>query len=218
MKKYISFTVSLVLLSVSACTPSTSATAGSTKSASPDATSSSNSSNKTKKDGEPSTNAKPETGALTDWQDYSSRTGKFSIKMPTKPEELSQEKKTDVGTIKINMAVAEKNSSAYMVGYNDYPDKFADSEIQVRLTKGMEGFVTGSIKGEVKSSKKSMLGETPCIDFEGVGKIQAIDASAKGRICIADNIRLYQVVAVGPSDKFSNSDVDRFVASFKINK
>ncbi|PZV12498.1 MAG: hypothetical protein DCF20_17375 [Pseudanabaena sp.] len=218
MKKYISFAVSLVLFSVSACTSSTSATAGSTKSASPDTTSASNSSDKTKKDGEPSTNAKPETGALTDWQDYSSRTGKFSVKMPAKTEELAQETKTDVGKIKINMTVAEKNSSAYMVGYNDYPEKFADSEIQIRLTKAMEGFVTGSIQGEVKSSKKSMLGETPCLDFEGVGKIQSIDAFAKGRICIADNIRLYQVVAVGPSDQFSNSDVDRFVSSFKINK
>jgi hypothetical protein len=195
MKKYISFAVGLVLLGVSACTPSTSENASSTKSASP-------------------SNSAPTTG----WQDYSSSAGKFSVQVPSKPQEVSQEKKTDVGTIKINMAVSELNSSAYMASYNDYPEKFPEAEIQTRLTEGVKGFVTGSIKGEIKSSKSSKLGEIPCQDFEATGKIQSINASAKGRICIANNIRLYQVVSVGPSDKLSNADVDRFIDSFKINK
>jgi hypothetical protein len=208
MKKYISLAIGLVLFGLSACTPSTSENASSTKSASP-----SNSSDKPKA-GEPTTDPKPATG----WQDYSSSAGKFSVQVPSKPQELSQEKKTDVGVIKINMAVSELNSSAYMASYNDYPEKFPEAEVQTRLTEGVKGFVTGSIKGELKSSKESKIGETPCQDFEATGKIQSINASAKGKICIADNIRLYQVVAVGPSDKLSNADVDRFIASFKINK
>jgi hypothetical protein len=195
MKKYISFVVGLVLFGVSACTPSTSTDTSSTKSAVP-----SNS------------------AAATGWQDYSSSAGKFSVQVPSKPQEVSQEKKTEVGVIKINMAVSELNSSAYMASYNDYPEKFPEAEIQTRLTEGVKGFVTGSIKGELKSSKESKLGDTPCQDFEATGKIQSINASAKGKICIADNIRLYQVVAVGPSDKLSNADVDRFIDSFKINK
>lgn len=206
MKKYISFAIGLVLFGVSACTPSTSENASSTKSADP-----SNSSDKAK-------DVKPETGSSTGWQDYSSSAGKFSVQVPSKPQEVSQEKKTDVGTIKINMAVSELNSSAYMASYNDYPEKFPEAEVQTRLTEGVKGFVTGSINGELKSSKESKLGETPCQDFEATGKIQSINASAKGKICIADNIRLYQVVAVGPSDKLSNADVDRFIDSFKINK
>ncbi|GBO53452.1 hypothetical protein APA_1359 [Pseudanabaena sp. lw0831] len=211
MKKYLSFVVSLILFTVSACTPSKSEPASSSKSASP-----SNSSDKAK-DGELKTDSKSEPAA-TGWQDYSSGTGKFSVQMPNKPQELSQEQKTDVGEVKINMVLSESNTSAYMVGYNDYPAKFTDSEIPIRVTQAVKGFVTGSIKGEIKSSKEFKLGETPCIDFEGSGKIQSTDASAKGRICIADNIRLYQVVVVAPSDKFSNADADRFIASFKINK
>jgi hypothetical protein len=195
MKKYISFAVGLVLFGVSACTPSTSTDTSSTKSTAP--------SNST---------------TATGWQDYSSSAGKFSVQVPSKPQEVSQEKKTEVGVIKINMAVSESNSSAYMASYNDYPAKFPEAEVQTRLTEGVKGFVTGSIKGEIKSSKESKLGETPCQDFEATGKIQSINASAKGKICIADNIRLYQVVAVGPSDKLSSADVDRFIDSFKINK
>lgn len=208
MKKNISFVVGLVLFAVSACTPSPSENVSSTKSTAP-----SNSSDQNKTEA-PKTDSKPANG----WQDYSSAAGKFSVQVPNKPQEVSQEKKTDIGNIKINMAVSESNSSAYMASYNDYPEKFADSEVQLRLTEGVKGFVTGSIQGEIKSSKESKLGDIPCQDFEATGKIQSINASAKGRICIADSIRLYQVVAVGPSDKFSVSDVDRFIASFKINK
>ncbi len=208
MKKYLSFAVSLVLFAVSACTPSTSETTSSTKPASPN-----KSSDKAK-----NTDSKPEPLTTNSWQDYSSESGKFSVQMPTKPQELSQEQKTDVGEVKINMVLSESNTSAYMVSYNNYPAKFTDSEIPIRVTQAVKGFVTGSIKGAIKSSKESKLGETPCIDFEGSGKIQSTDASAKGRICIADNIRLYQVVVVAPSDKFSNSDADRFIASFKIKK
>ena len=208
MKKYLSFAVSLVLFAVSACTPSTSETTSSTKSASP-----SNSSDQAK-----NTDSKPEPSATNGWQDYNSESGKFSVQMPTKPQEQSQEKKTEVGAVKINMAISESNTSAYMVSYNDYPAKFTDSELQERINLGAKGFITGSIKGKINSSKESKLGESPCLDFDGTGKIQSIDATAKGRICIADNIRLYQVVVVAPSDKFSQADADRFISSFKIKK
>jgi hypothetical protein len=207
MKKYLPCAVSLVLLTVGACTP-TSETTSSTKSASP-----SNSSDKAK-----TTDSKPEPSATNGWQDYSSESGKFSVQMPTKPQEQSQEKKTEVGAVKINMAISESNTSAYMVSYNDYPAKFTDSEIPERINMGAQGFITGSIKGKINSSKESKLGEIPCLDFDGTGKIQSIDATAKGRICIADNIRLYQVVVVSPSDKFSQADADRFISSFKIKK
>ena len=208
MKKYLSFAGSLVLFTVSACTPSTSETTSSTKSASP-----SNSSDQAK-----NTDSKPEPSATNGWQDYNSESGKFSVQMPTKPQEQSQEKKTEVGAVKINMAISESNTSAYMVSYNDYPAKFTDSELQERINLGAKGFITGSIKGKINSSKESKLGESPCLDFDGTGKIQSIDATAKGRICIADNIRLYQVVVVAPSDKFSQADADRFISSFKIKK
>jgi hypothetical protein len=212
MKKNISFAVGLVLFGVSACTSSPTENASSTKSASP--SSSSDKAPDKVKDGGSKADSKPETG----WQDYTSEAGKFSVQVPSKPQDMSQEKKTDVGTLKLNMTVSSANSSAYMTSYNDYASKFADSEIQSRLTEGVKGFVTGSIKGEIKSSKEFKLGEVPCQDFEAVGKIQSINATAKGRICIVDNIRLYQVVALGPADKFSNSDADRFITSFKIKK
>jgi hypothetical protein len=111
MQKYLSFAVSLVLFTVGACTPSTNETASSSKSADPIY-----SSDKAK-----NTDSKPQPSATNGWQDYSSESGKFSVQMPTKPQEQSQEKKTEVGAVKINMAISESNTSAYMVSSNDYP-------------------------------------------------------------------------------------------------
>jgi hypothetical protein len=200
MKKYLPFATSLVLFAVGACNSSPIETASPTK---PTSTSA-------------STDSKPAASDASGWQDYTSEGGKFSVQMPTKPQELSQEKKTDIGTVKINMALSESKDSAYIVGYNDFPGKFTDAEISTRLNLGAKGFMSGSMKGTITSSKETKLGEIPCLDFDGSGKIQTIDAKAKGRICIADNARLYQVVMATPSNKFSQVDADRFIASFKI--
>jgi hypothetical protein len=206
MKKYLPFAASLVLFAVGACNSSPTETASPTKptstSASPDKAS--------------NTDSKPVASDAAGWQDYTSEGGKFSVLMPTKPQELSQEKKTDIGTVKINMALSESKDSAYIVGYNDFPGKFTDDEISTRLNLGAKGFMSGSMKGTITSSKETKLGEIPCLDFDGSGKIQAIDAKAKGRICIANNARLYQVVMATPSNKFSQADADRFISSFKI--
>jgi hypothetical protein len=208
MKKYLPFAVSLVLFAVSACNTSASETTSSVKPAS-----TSNSPDKAK-----NTDSKTAPSDANGWQDYTSEAGKFSVQMPTKPQELSQEKKTDLGTVKINMALSESSNSAYIVGYNDFPSKFTNDEISTRLNLGAKGFMTGSMKGKITSSKETKLGEIPCLDFDGSGKIQEIDATAKGRICIAHNARLYQVVMATPSNKFSQADADRFIASFKIKK
>ncbi|OYQ62812.1 hypothetical protein B9G53_20485 [Pseudanabaena sp. SR411] len=190
MTRSASFAVGLVLLVVSACTPSTPIS----ETPSPTKTTNSNT-----------------------WQDYTSEAGKFSVQMPNKPEERSEERKTDIATVKMNMAVSEFNDSAYFASYADFPEQFPDSEIQPRLNEAMKGIV-GGLKGTVKSSKESKLGKASCRDFEASGKIQAIDALFKGRICLSDNRRFYQMFVLAPATKFSNADVDRFITSFKINE
>lgn len=192
MKKSASFAAGLVLLALSACTPPSAPTS------------------------EAPSITKPIKSSNT-WQDYTSEAGKFSVQMPNKPEERSEEKKTEIATVKMNMAVSEFNDSAYFASYADFPEKFPDSEIQPRLNEAMKGIVD-SLKGKVKSSKESKLGKASCLDFEASGKIQVIDALFKGRICLNDNRRFYQMFVLAPATKFSNADVDRFLGSFKINE
>jgi hypothetical protein len=220
MKKYISLAAGLVLFAVSACTPSTPVAENATPktTATPTATSSAKPTEKPK-DGtstpEAKTTDKPTTASA--WQDYKSSAGKFSIQVPSKPQEQSQDQKTDVGTIKLNMVIAEANDSGYFVGYADFPNKIANpADIQKGLADSVKGSVA-NLKGEVKSEKEYLLGDIPCRDFEASGKVQTTDVSMKGRFCLADN-RLYQVFALGAADKIAAADVDRFITSFKIEK
>jgi len=217
MKKYISLAAGLVLFTVSACTPSTPVTdnATPTKVASPTATSSEKPLEK------PTSTAKVDdklpTSNAAGWQDYKSSTGKFSVQLPSKPQEQSQDQKTDVGTIKLNMVIAESNDSGYFVGYADFPNKISNpADIQKGLGDSVKGSVA-NLKGEIKSEKEFLLGDVPCRDFEAGGKVQSTDVSMKGRFCLAGN-RLYQVFALGAKDKIATADVDRFITSFKIEK
>ena len=220
MKKYISLAAGLVMFAVSACTPSTPVTENPTPKQTTTVSTASPTATSEKPSASPASTTKAEekiTGNAADWQEYKSATGKFMIQVPSKPQEQSQDQTTDVGTIKLNMVIAEANDSGYFVGYADFPNKVADpADIQKGLGDSVKGSVS-NLKGEIKSEKEYMLGDVPCRDFEAGGKVQATDVSMKGRFCLADK-RLYQVFVLGSKEKFSTSDVDRFITSFKIEK
>jgi hypothetical protein len=222
MKKYISLAAGLVLFAVSACTTATpeADNATPTKSALPTANATEKPPEKPK-DGttpEVKTGDKPEpTSSANGWQDYKSSAGKFTVEVPSKPQEQSQEQKTNVGTIQLNRVIAEASDSGYFIGYADFPNKIANpADVQKGLGDSVKGSVA-NLKGVIKSEKEYMLGDVPCRDFEASGKVQTTDVSMKGRFCLAGN-RLYQVFALGAADKIAAADVDRFIKSFKIEK
>lgn len=200
MKKYISLAAGLVLFAVSACTTATPVADNATpaKSALPTANATEKPPEKPK-DGttpEVKTGDKPEpTSSANGWQDYKSAAGKFTVEVPSKPQEQSQEQKTNVGTIQLNMVIAEASDSGYFIGYADFPNKIANpADVQKGLGDSVKGSVA-NLKGVIKSEKEYMLGDVPCRDFEASGKVQTTDVSMKGRFCLAGN-RLYQVLSL----------------------
>jgi hypothetical protein len=153
-----------------------------------------------------------EANAVPSWQEYKSEPGKFSVQMPNKPQEQTQNQKD----VKLNIVAAEVGPSAYFVGYADFPNKVQEAEIQAGLTQSVKGAMT-NLQGEIKTEKETKLDGYPCRDFDGVGKIDKVEINIKGRFCFVEN-RLYQVFALGDKTKISPADVDKFIESFKLLK
>jgi hypothetical protein len=213
MKKYhqfISIATGLIVVALSAC--SSPATNDLSNTATPPASSPTI---------EPSatptpTTASPAANADIAWQDYQSATGKFSLQVPGKPQEQSQEQPTEAGTVKVNMVITEANNSGYFVGYADIPDKSAAPvDVQKSLGESIKSSVA-NINGELKSEQEYKLGTFPCRDFDATGKVQTTDVIMKGRFCISEN-RMYQVFALGSKENLETKDMERFINSFKIN-
>jgi hypothetical protein len=164
----------------------------------------------------PTTATSPTPSAEISWQDYQSALGKFSLQVPGKPQEQSQEQTTEAGKVKVTMVVTEANNSGYFVGYADVPDKSAAPvDAQKSLAESIKSLVA-NINGELKLDQEYKLGTFPCRDFDAAGKVQATDVIMKGRFCIAEN-RMYQVFAIGSKENLDPKDAKRFIDSFKIN-
>ncbi len=215
MKKYrqsISIATGLIVVALSACS---SPTANDLSNNSPTPTATSSPSDK------PTVNPTPTTGSATPsseivWQDYQSAMGKFSLQVPGKPQEQSQEQPTETGNVKVNMVITEANNSGYFVGYADVPDKSAAPvDIQKSLGESIKSSVA-NINGELKSEQEYKLGTVPCRDFDAAGRVQTTDVIMRGRFCISEN-RMYQVFALGSKENLETKDVERFITSFKIN-
>lgn len=211
MKKYhqfISIATGLIVVALSACS---SPTANDLSNNLPTATATSSPTTK------PTATPTPTTANIDiAWQDYQSTPGRFSLQVPGKPQEQSQEQPTETGTVKVNMVITEANNSGYFVGYADIPDKSAAPvDVQKSLGESIKSSVA-NINGELKSEQEYKLGTFPCRDFDATGKVQTTDVIMKGRFCISEN-RMYQVFALGSKENLETKDVERFINSFKIN-
>ena len=58
-----------------------------------------------------------------DWVDFTSKAGKFTVKMPSKPKEKTKEVETPAGTITTHVFGAPGDDGAYIVAYTDYPEE-----------------------------------------------------------------------------------------------
>lgn len=216
MKKYhhsISIATGLIVVALSACS---SPTANDLSNNLPTTTSPTSSPTNTPTATPTPTAASPTPNNDIAWQDYQSAAGKFSLQVPGKPQEQSQEQSTEAGKVKVNMVITEANNSGYFVGYADVPDQSAAPvDIQKSLAESIKSSVT-NINGELKSDQEYKLGAFPCRDFDAAGKVQTTDVIMKGRFCIAEN-RMYQVFAIGSKDNLDPKDAERFISSFKIN-
>jgi hypothetical protein len=152
------------------------------------------------------------------WETFSSKSGKYSISLPSKPMETDKKIDSAAGELTIYMAlVAPNNDLAYLVTYNDYPDAaLAGAEKDAMLDGVRDGNVK-SFGGKVASEKKITLGKEKYPGREILLEKPGETAVYRARMYLVNN-RLYQVVIVSTKDVATNKDTDNYFESFKLSE
>jgi len=163
----------------------------------------------------PMTPAKAPANALpAGWETFTSKDGGYTVAAPGKLKTSSQQVKTAVGNIKMNMALLSKKNTAYLAIHADYPAVTLKADPQ----KILDGARNGAIKQMGASAtgyKKITINGFPGQEFSGTTKLENVPAFVTARIYLVRQ-RLYQQIVVGPEDEKSTKDIDLFFKSFKI--
>jgi hypothetical protein len=157
----------------------------------------------------------PLSGRADDWKTFTSKEGRFSVRMPGSPQEQTQEVKTPDGKLSVHLLVsALAVDRVVYVSYSDYPPKAVEGKQKEFLDGTVKGNVT-SLKGKVLSEKKIEVGQGKLPGRELLMDLPDKKQMYRSRIVLAGN-RLFQVVAVGSEEFVKSKAVGEYLDSFKI--
>jgi len=146
------------------------------------------------------------------WSKYSNDGGKFSVMVPTQPQEGS---KTEKGVLLHTFQMVQP-PRMYMVLYSDYPEADLRLETPVRLRAERDGFLKGISEGKLVSERefKFMRGsrELPALEFAS----ETPKVNYKTMV-ILDGQRVYFICAGGLKGNDSTREFERFLGSFALN-
>lgn len=164
----------------------------------------------------------------SNWQEYKSTEGNYSVKVPTKIQEKTEDISLNGSdkTLQQKIAISEFQNSAYAVGYLDYPSEYSEQIANIEKQKGLvdstlseaiDGTIT-DMGGNPDSVKKESIAinNVPCEKFESAVQFEGKDTEIQGIICLDGN-RLYEVIAAGPATEL-DQNAEQFLNSFKIEK
>ncbi|MFZ5571332.1 MAG: NINE protein [Thermodesulfobacteriota bacterium] len=148
---------------------------------------------------------------------FSPPEGGFSIILPGKAVSTKQTLDTPVGPVDIFMYMVDKEDSACLVGYADYPDELMRQADYNVLMDGAVNGAMNNIKGIVKSEQdvsiRSHYGREIEFAFPASAKMPK-GGNGKARFFIVGS-RLYQIMKIG-EDVLASPHTDPFLASFQL--
>ena len=152
-----------------------------------------------------------------DWKEFKPKNGKFTVKMPGKPKDISRD--IDVGgdKVKANIHAVEVGpTGAYLVSWTDFPEGLIDQDNIATHLDGVQNGVVTSGKGKVLSQK------TVKVQKKYVGRdvnytVPNINGTGRVRIFFVGD-RLYQIMALGDKTFMDSDDIDTFFDSFALTK
>ena len=146
-----------------------------------------------------------------DWREVASTQGRFRITLPAKPHEQTRTLDTAAGTLSMAMVSARAGEWLYGVGYADYP---AGGELQGRIDAQRDALLR-NIAGRIITQKTASLDGRVDRVVIAEGRNGDHEIALHARF-VADGLRLYQIVAIGRKGGVSDTELDTFLDSFKI--
>jgi hypothetical protein len=147
------------------------------------------------------------------WIKYSSADGHFSMEFPGKPEESSQDDKTEEGTpFKIHFATfSPSDEEVYMAGWIDMTTFFPqDKSLKEMLENSRDG-ASGSMNAKDVKTIETNLGANPYIEFT----FTSDQFTGKDRIYIINKFQ-YSIITIFSLKKGLPVDADKFIRTFKF--
>lgn len=160
--------------------------------------------------------------AATQWSDFESKEGNFKASFPMKPEESTQEVNTEIGTLNMNLFIAETEkikgeNSMYIVMYSDYPDSLVSSDLEKST---VDRFLRGAVSGAATNMKGNVTKEEDVVYKKFPGKHVLIDfadgqATMEMEMFLVKN-RMYILESGYEKGKANRASITKFFASFQL--
>jgi hypothetical protein len=151
----------------------------------------------------------------TEWQTFTSKNGHFAVLMPGTPKSDVDSVETLIGTVDLHSFMVETDEFAYFVAYGDFPPTFVQGADTDAMLDGAREGALADVRGTLVSERRISVQGFP-------GRELWIEASAgnqkglaQARMILVGN-RFYQVLVVGPKERFAESQAERFLNTFQV--
>ncbi|GMV88151.1 MAG: hypothetical protein AMXMBFR81_10820 [Chthonomonas sp.] len=142
------------------------------------------------------------------WTEFKSPEGGFAIRFPRKPDYEVQP--AEAGSPTIHMYTSALGDDVYIASFHDMPISGALDEVQGILHSARDGFA-GGVGGKVADQKPFTFGPLKGLEFA----VEAEGVYATARLYLVGK-RLYQIAVMGSKDNRKDTDVRRYLESFRL--
>jgi hypothetical protein len=150
-----------------------------------------------------------------EWQTFTSQNGHFAVLMPGTPKSEVDSVKTLIGTVDLHSFMVETDDFAYFVAYGDFPPAFVQSADTDAMLDGARDGAVADVNGSLVSERRISVQGFPGRELWIEATVSNQKGLAQARMILVGN-RFYQVLVVGPKERFAESQAERFLNTFQV--
>jgi hypothetical protein len=143
--------------------------------------------------------------------------GRFSVSMPSKPEQGERDVDSAVGKLKLHTFGASNDVGQFMVSYADYPTEAASAAQQESVLDGVRGGVLKGLQAELISETKVSTKGYPGRELRATKVTEGAEIVFSWKIFLVGR-RLYQMAVATVKAEAESPDIQKFFISFQLTQ